>query len=90
MMLMIHGRMMRSPNGAMHETQFVEVKTSARGDRNAFEMSLWEWEFAAKARKQYSIMRVSNAGRPGQTRIRILDDPYRAVTEHRMGLCLVY
>mmetsp|Transcript_19791 Transcript_19791/g.54992 ORF Transcript_19791/g.54992 Transcript_19791/m.54992 type:complete len:817 (-) Transcript_19791:169-2619(-) len=79
-----------SSSGAMHETRFVEVKTSVHSDKNAFEMSLWEWEFAVKAGKQYSIFRVASAGQPGRTHIRVFNNPYSAVQEHRLGLCLLY
>jgi hypothetical protein len=69
---------------------FIEVKSSAAEARNLFELTLGEWEFAAKAGPQYVIFRVCSAGDPQRSRILVLPDPYRAVQEGRMGICLTY
>ena len=56
-------------------TVFVEVKTTRWSDRNAFELSPWEWDFAQRPGVSYHVYRVYSAGDAGAVRITIVRDP---------------
>jgi len=75
--------------GSLHSAEYIEVKTTKFSDKNVFELSLDEWEFANKPGIKYHIYRVYNAGNPLQTRITIIHNVVKAVRERRAGLCLV-
>ena len=78
----------RGADGA--ETIFVEVKTTKFGDKNVFEMSPWEWDFAQKpgVSKSYHIYRVYGAGDVDKVRVEVVKDPARLVREHEVRMCL--
>ena len=79
---------LESADGA--ETIFVEVKTTKFGDKNVFEMSPWEWDFAQKpgVSKSYHIYRVYGAGDVDKVRVEVVKDPARLVREHEVRMCL--
>jgi hypothetical protein len=72
------------------QTVFVEVKTTRWADRNAFEMSAWEWDFAQRpgVGSAYHVYRVYSAGDPARVRITVVRDPARLVREHAVSMCL--
>jgi hypothetical protein len=75
------------------DTVYVEVKSSRYSDRNVFELSLWEWQFACAewqygGRVPYHIYRVFAAGDAARVRIVIITDLMRLITEGRVKLCL--
>jgi len=68
---------------------FVEVKTTRFDDKNAFEISPWEWDFATKPGVQYHIYRVYNAGDKSKVRVQLVRNPAAAVREHKVKMALV-
>lgn len=68
---------------------FVEVKTTRFDDKNAFEISPWEWDFATKPGVQYYIYRVYNAGDKSKVRVQVVRNPAAAVREHKVKMALV-
>ena len=69
-------------------TVFVEVKTTRSADKNAFEVSPWEWDFACKPGVEYHVYRVYSAGERGRTRITIVRNPAKLVREHAISMAL--
>ena len=69
-------------------TVFVEVKTTRLADKNAFEVSPWEWDFACKPGVEYHVYRVYSAGERGRTRITIVRNPAKLVREHAISMAL--
>lgn len=70
-------------------TEYIEVKSTRFADRNMFEISLNEWQFAAAdSRVPYHIYRVFSAGDPQRVRLVIIEDVYRKVSEGRLKLCM--
>ena len=69
---------------------FVEVKTTRRADKNAFELSPWEWDFAQRPAvgEAYHVYRVYSAGDPDRVRITVVRDPAKLAREHAVSLCL--
>ena len=67
---------------------FVEVKTTRSADKNAFEVSPWEWDFACKPGVEYHVYRVYSAGERGRTRITIVRNPAKLVREHAISMAL--
>ena len=68
---------------------FVEVKSTRFDDKNAFEISPWEWDFATKPSVNYHIYRVYNAGDKSRVRMQIIRDPAKLVREHKVSMALV-
>lgn len=68
---------------------FVEVKSTRFDDKNAFEISPWEWDFATKPSVNYHIYRVYNAGDRERVRVHVVRDPAKLVREHRISMALV-
>ena len=68
---------------------FVEVKSTRFDDKNAFEISPWEWDFATKPSVNYHIYRVYNAGDKERVRVHVVRDPAKLVREHRISMALV-
>jgi len=79
-----------APTATAQDTVYVEVKSSRYSDRNVFELSLWEWQFACAegGRVPYHIYRVFAAGDAARVRIVIITDLVRLITEGRVKLCL--
>ena len=75
-------------NASDGRTVFVEVKTTRSADRNAFEVSPWEWDFACKPGVEYHVYRVYSAGERGRTRITIVRNPAKLVREHAISMAL--
>lgn len=70
-------------------TEYIEVKSTRFADRNMFEISPNEWQFAAAdSRVPYHIYRVFSAGDPQRVRLVIIEDIFRKVTEGRLKLCM--
>ena len=67
---------------------FVEVKTTRSGDKNAFEVSPWEWDFACRPGVEYHVYRVYSAGERGRTRVTIVRNPAKLVREHAISMAL--
>ena len=78
------------PARGCSETVYVEVKTTRWPDRNAFEVSPWEWDFANRpgVGRSYHVYRVYGAGDPRSVRITVIRDPARLVREHAVSMCL--
>jgi len=85
-----HDIKLESPvgHGPAAVTVFAEVKTTRWPDRNAFELSPWEWDFAQRPGVSYHIYRVYSAGDPRAVRITVVRDPARLVREHAISMCL--
>ncbi|EKX54033.1 hypothetical protein GUITHDRAFT_100284 [Guillardia theta CCMP2712] len=62
------------PRPRLSSTRYVEVKSTFTSDRNVFEISQAELEFAMKPGIHYSIFRVFGVGDRSQLRISIIDD----------------
>ena len=75
-------------NASDGRTVFVEVKTTRSADKNAFEVSPWEWDFACKPGVEYHVYRVYSAGERGRTRITIVRNPAKLVREHAISMAL--
>jgi hypothetical protein len=70
-------------------TEYIEVKTTRFADRNVFEISPNEWQFAAADRRvPYHIYRVFGAGDPGKVRLLVVRDVYNRVVEGTVKLCM--
>ena len=67
---------------------FVEVKTTRYADRNAFEVSPWEWDFACRPGVDFRIYRVYAAGDRARVRVTVVKNPAKLVREHAVALCL--
>jgi hypothetical protein len=75
--------------GGPARTEYIEVKTTRFADRNVFEVSPFEWQFAsAEPRVPYHVYRVFAAGLRQQVRILVVRDVYNRVLEGRVKLCL--
>ena len=68
---------------------FVEVKSTRFDDKNAFEISPWEWDFATKPSVDYHIYRVYNAGDKKRVRVCVVRDPATLCREHKISMALV-
>jgi hypothetical protein len=68
---------------------FVEVKSTRFDDKNAFEISPWEWDFATKPSVDYHIYRVYNAGDKKRVRVSVVRDPATLCREHKISMALV-
>ena len=79
-----------SPPHSCRRVVFIEVKTTRWADRNAFELSPWEWDFAQRpgVGSAYHVYRVYSAGDPTKVRITVVKDPAKLVREHAISLCL--
>ena len=76
-------------SGGRESTEYIEVKSTRFADRNVFEISPNEWQFAAAdSRVPYHVYRVFSAGDPQRVRLVIIEDIYRKVTEGRLKLCM--
>jgi len=76
-------------SGGRESTEYIEVKSTRFADRNVFEISPNEWQFAAAdSRVPYHVYRVFSAGDPQRVRLVIIEDIYRKVTEGRIKLCM--
>ena len=75
-------------NPADGSVVFVEVKTTRSGDKNAFEVSPWEWDFACRPGVEYHVYRVYSAGERGRTRVTIVRNPAKLVREHAISMAL--
>lgn len=66
------------------------VKTTRYSDKNAFEISLNEWEFMSDRAGSihYDIYRVYNAYDRANVSIAIIRDVYKCVKENKVHLCL--
>ena len=71
-------------------TKYIEVKTSRYPDKNVFEISLCEWEFATKQNPSvpYHLYRVYNAQDPANVHIVIIRDVLQAIQSRKARLCL--
>mmetsp|Transcript_8456 Transcript_8456/g.13722 ORF Transcript_8456/g.13722 Transcript_8456/m.13722 type:complete len:518 (+) Transcript_8456:614-2167(+) len=72
-------------------SRFIEVKTSRYSAKNAFEISLNEWEFFSKnggSSINYEIFRVYNAGDPANVCIAVVSNPYKLLKENKIQLCI--
>ena len=67
---------------------FVEVKTTRSRDKNVFEMSPNEWNFANRPGVDYRVFRVFGAGDRQNARLTVVKDPARMVNERGIALCL--
>ena len=82
-------RMDSPPNGpGPRRAVFVEVKTTRYADRNAFEVSPWEWDFACRPGVDFRIYRVYAAGDRARVRVTVVKNPAKLVREHAVSLCL--
>lgn len=78
-------------SNAYSTTRFVEVKSTRYGNKNAFEISMNEWDFftgQGGAHVNYDIYRVFNAGDPYRVRIAVIENPLRLLKEQKINLCL--
>ena len=76
-------------SGSWSSTRYIEVKSTRFSDRNVFELSHPEWEFAAKDPPvKYDVYRVFDAGSPAGPRIAIIEDVVGKVREREVRLCL--
>jgi hypothetical protein len=75
--------------GGPARTEYIEVKTTRFADRNVFEVSPFEWQFASvEPRVPDHVYRVFAAGLRQQVRILVVRDVYNRVLEGRVKLCL--
>jgi len=68
---------------------YVEVKSTRWEDKNAFEISPWEWDFAVKPGVEYHIYRVFNAGNKEKVRVKVVRNPALLVREKKIGMALI-
>eukprot|EP00850_Spirogloea_muscicola_P004410 SM000019S04954 [mRNA] locus=s19:180237:191954:+ [translate_table: standard] len=75
--------------GALH---YVEVKSTSSDDKEWFEISPKEWEFARTQKDRYHIMRVYNAGQgsEGKATIVALPDPASLWAQRILRLCIAF
>jgi len=66
---------------------YVEVKTSRCKDKQIFEMSYKEWNFAQKEGNRFVIFRVSNAGKE-DVELCSITNPFRQWKDLNLGMCL--
>ena len=76
-------------NTASGHVVYVEVKATRWEDKNAFEISPWEWDFAVKPGVEYHIYRVFNVGNKERVRVRVVRNPARLIREKKIGMALV-
>jgi hypothetical protein len=69
--------------------KYVEVKTTTSNDKNAFEISLNELQFANTHRGNFMIFRVFNAATPSQLRVVRIDDPTEMLIQKGIKLLMV-
>ena len=82
-------RMDSPPDGpGPRRAVFVEVKTTRFADKNAFEVSPWEWDFACRPGVDFRIYRVYAAGDHARVRVTVVKNPAKRVREHAVSLCL--
>ena len=82
-------RMDSPPDGpGPRRAVFVEVKTTRFADKNAFEVSPWEWDFACRPGVDFRIYRVYAAGDRARVRVTVVKNPAKRVREHAVSLCL--
>jgi hypothetical protein len=74
--------------GGVARTIFAEVKTTRFADKNAFEVSPWEWDFAQRPGVDFRIYRVYSAGDRENVRVRVVKNPAKLVREKAVSLCL--
>ena len=78
-----------APSNCRVRTEYVEVKTTRFVDRNVFEISPGEWQFAsADSRVPYHIYRVYSAGDAEKVRMVVVRDICARVQEGRIKLCM--
>lgn len=75
-------------DGSGRRVIFVEVKTTRSRDKNVFEMSPNEWNFANRPGVDYRVFRVFGAGDRQNARLTVVKDPARMVNERGIALCL--
>lgn len=68
---------------------YVEVKTTSSDQKDIFEISLKELEFAMFTHQAFHLYRVYNAGNPGRLRIRRLQNLASQLEKKNVKLCLV-
>ena len=70
---------------------FIEVKATRFRDKNAFEMSPWEWDFAVKpsVADAYQIWRVFGIGDGEDVQIVVINNPARLLREKKIGQALI-
>ena len=70
---------------------FIEVKATRFRDKNAFEISPWEWDFAVKPEvaDRYQIWRVFGIGDGGDVNIVVINNPARLLREKKIGQALI-
>ena len=78
-------------DGDSHAKTFIEVKATRFRDKNAFEISPWEWDFAVKPEvaDRYQIWRVFGIGDGGDVSIVVIHNPARLVREKKIGQALI-
>ena len=76
-------------NGESGERTFIEVKATRFRDKNAFEISPWEWDFATKPGVNYEIWRVFGIGDGRDVDIVVVKDPARLIREKKIAQALV-
>ena len=70
---------------------FIEVKATRFRDKNAFEISPWEWDFAVKpsVADAYQIWRVFGIGDGEDVQIVVINNPARLLREKKIGQALI-
>ena len=78
-------------DGDSHAKTFIEVKATRFRDKNAFEISPWEWDFAVKPEvaDRYQIWRVFGIGDGKDVSIVVIHNPARLVREKKIGQALI-
>lgn len=72
-----------------HSTEYIEVKSTRYSNRNVFEISPNEWQFAAAdSRVPYHVFRVFSAGDASNVKIVVIRDVLSRITEGRVKICL--
>lgn len=78
-----------SSGGGRQSTEYIEVKSTRYSNRNVFEISPNEWQFAAAdSRVPYHIFRVFSAGDASNVKIVVVKDVLSRITEGRVKICL--
>ena len=71
------------------EVTFVEVKTTSSDQKDSFELSVPELQFALKHQVAFHLYRVFNAGKPDIVRIRRLQNLATHLEKKTVKLCMV-
>jgi len=76
---------------SLKTSRFIEVKSTRYDNKNAFEISLNEWDFftgRGAGSINFDIYRVFNAGDARKVRIAVIQNPLRLLKEQRIHLCI--